>query len=1001
MQNLAFFTIISKNYLSSAVVLMRSLSELHPESRRFVFLCDKEQGYDITRDYYELINLDSVGIPLVEVMVNMYTIMEMNTAIKPFCFRFLFSTFSFSSVIYLDPDILAFERLTEAMSLLEHHDAVVTPHILTPYFDSAAPSELNIIRSGVYNFGFLGLSNRSNVELFVTWWEEKLFSDCVVDLPNGLFVDQKWGDLLPSFCDCYVMKHPGYNVAYWNLHERDLQIEGDRFFCCGLPLVFFHFSGFNPLDKEVLSRHQNRYRHPFARELQLLLEKYASLVVNEGHTRNSQLPYYFSEIAFGLPNNKILNWIFRTAIKSRRSLPSPAENLPEFLIYICTADYTRRDPLPLISQAFLATRPDVGKAFPLASQDPQDVGFRTWMLESGLMAEGLGLAVSYFGESLQIGQNRSDEFALLSRVIMQENLDLLQNFKNMFVDRAKLQYFLSWCRQRLGFPSLDENDQEKDCEECMISAAKILHLYFQLADVRQMFSEIWNLEVGLQFCSWLEQNRDDFNFSLRQISLVKCFLLLEKEYIRHLGLCYTKDVVDENSGANEWVLTSCESGSEGGACALIETPVSLGRKEPKCIVDSTSDSASSYRSAYAKKTISVTALFSPIKAESAGRLDCLEVESVSGTSHRMNNKLKINLAGFFHSHTGMGESARSMLRTLESGNFDIRCFVLPDFRSVEPQLLTEEFFGTYHKSPDCSIIIANADTVTFAMNFLPADFHGRFKCGYWVWETEKLPTAYESLGRLFDEIWSPSAASAAAISETIRQEVRVVPHAVEFSAADVPAVIKTARAKKLVLGFMFDCKSVIERKNPLAIIDACDRARDLGADIELRIKIMGRDDFDFRGRRILDMLHRPYVEFFYCPMGRNEVRQFILGLDAYISLHRFEGFGLTIAEAMALGKPVIATRYSGNLQFMSDENSYLVDCDVLPTARAFGPYSKGSLWAEPDINAAAEYILQLHDSDRCAEIGAKAAESVRIQLSPSSVLKKFVEPALISRPLIL
>jgi glycosyltransferase involved in cell wall biosynthesis len=121
-------------------------------------------------------------------------------------------------------------------------------------------------------------------------------------------------------------------------------------------------------------------------------------------------------------------------------------------------------------------------------------------------------------------------------------------------------------------------------------------------------------------------------------------------------------------------------------------------------------------------------------------------------------------------------------------------------------------------------------------------------------------------------------------------------------------------------------------------------------------------------------------------MERPELNSLIEMSDCYVSLHRSEGFGVTIAEAMALGKPTIATAYSANVDFMTPSNSFLVRYNLVALDRDFPPYSRGSLWAAPDEDHAAEFMRIVYESpDRAAEVGRRAANDIRQYLAPEVV----------------
>ena len=168
----------------------------------------------------------------------------------------------FDQVVYLDPDIYVYRAMTEVERPLSMSAfMVLTPHLTGFLDDDMYPSEVNIMQSGSFNLGFIALVRHPNLIPFINWWKSKCEFDCVVDIPNGIFVDQKWIDLVPGiFNGVYVLRHEGYNVAYWNLKHRIIEYIGGKYFVNRQPLTFFHFSGLNPLLPEGLSKHQNRFQ---------------------------------------------------------------------------------------------------------------------------------------------------------------------------------------------------------------------------------------------------------------------------------------------------------------------------------------------------------------------------------------------------------------------------------------------------------------------------------------------------------------------------------------------------------------------------------------------------------------------------------------------------------------------------------------------------------------------------------------------------------------------
>lgn len=262
------FTICSINYLAQARTLGESLAATNPGVRFVVGLVDRLAGVVFDPDKqppFEMLEVEALGIPNFGWMTSHYDITELNTAVKPYFIDFFLKTYpAVENVIYFDPDIIVFQPLTHLLANLARHPIVVTPHITVPHTDNLSTNENDHLNTGTYNLGFIALRRSAEVTRFVAWWCEKLAYECFNDVCEGLFTDQKWINLVPIyFPETNIEKHPGYNVAYWNLHERRMsQREGTPFVNETHPLQFFHFSGYGLNQPEVLSKYQNR--HTFA-----------------------------------------------------------------------------------------------------------------------------------------------------------------------------------------------------------------------------------------------------------------------------------------------------------------------------------------------------------------------------------------------------------------------------------------------------------------------------------------------------------------------------------------------------------------------------------------------------------------------------------------------------------------------------------------------------------------------------------------------------------------
>ena len=291
-----FFTICARNFMAFARTLYSSLQRFYPDIRFYVALCDElGEPFDPSSEPFPFVYLDDLGLPDWREMSQRYNITEFNTSIKPFVFKYLFEAFHADNVIYMDPDIYVTNRLSELeRALVYKKSAILTPHMLEPA-EKAEMNEKRLLQYGIYNLGFLALRNTPEVRNIVEWWGRRLVTECVIDRQEGLFVDQKWADHFPAFLeDAHVLRHPGYNVAYWNLSSRNVKWNGEQWMVNGEPLRFVHFSGSKLDDPDVFSRHSSEHTLKTIGPLKVLLEEYRELISKHNHNHYRTIPYAFS-----------------------------------------------------------------------------------------------------------------------------------------------------------------------------------------------------------------------------------------------------------------------------------------------------------------------------------------------------------------------------------------------------------------------------------------------------------------------------------------------------------------------------------------------------------------------------------------------------------------------------------------------------------------------------------------------------------------------------------
>lgn len=309
---LAACTIVCRNYLAQARALFESLAENEPATRRYLLVLDAEPA-DVDVDArIEVVSPGRLPIPDLASMSFKYGVVEFNTAVKPYFLSLLFDDYGEDEVVYFDPDILVMRRLDELREALAASSIVLTPHITRPIPDDGlTPSEPDIMVSGAYNLGFIGLRGTPETRGFLSWWAGRLEDGCRIDVARGLFTDQKWIDLVPGlYPDTTILRDPGYNVAFWNLHEREIDVVDGRYTVNGGPAAFVHISGFDPERPDLVSKHQTRTRVEPGSGLASLLEDYAGRLVRHGWREAREQEYGYARFADGVRVHPLLRRLY-------------------------------------------------------------------------------------------------------------------------------------------------------------------------------------------------------------------------------------------------------------------------------------------------------------------------------------------------------------------------------------------------------------------------------------------------------------------------------------------------------------------------------------------------------------------------------------------------------------------------------------------------------------------------------------------------------------------
>lgn len=352
-------------------------------------------------------------------------------------------------------------------------------------------------------------------------------------------------------------------------------------------------------------------------------------------------------------------------------------------------------------------------------------------------------------------------------------------------------------------------------------------------------------------------------------------------------------------------------------------------------------------------------------------------------------RLGLNIIGFFRADLGVGESVRCMARAADAARLETALINLK-LHCINPQ--TDDTFTTRLQEDNphrVNVFHLDAPVSRDIDHHHGADFRrNRCNIAYWAWELPEFPDAWVHHTNFFDEIWTPSRFTTEAIAEKVHLPVLTMPHAIAFTRPQGDFRRKYGLpADKFLFLFLYDLNSYSERKNPAAVLDAFRHSGlvDRGAALVIKVHNVPRNPADFELLRQAAAA-LPGTTLITQTLTRAEIYELESACDCFVSLHRSEGFGLALAECMYLGKPVIATDWSGSTDFVNANNACPVRCELVTLDRNHGPYTKGQTWAAPDIQHAAWWMQQLHgDRDLVRKIGAAARHSIELNLSPAVI----------------
>ncbi len=989
---LAFCTVVAKNYLPRARVLVDSLRAHHPGATVYVLLADAPEGrFDPAQEPFTCLQLQDLDLPRPRELTFRYGVVELCTAVRPFLFRMLLGR-GHERLVYLDPDMRVYAPLDQALRALDHANVVLTPHLCAPL----EPSERHILVCGAYNLGFLGLHQGAAAEDLLAWLCSRLLHECLFAPAQGLFVDQRWMDLAAGLVDgVHVLRDPGYNVGHWNISQRTLTGSAAKPLVNGVPLALFHYSGFDPARPERLSRHADE--GPAVEPLATMLASYAREVFAKGEEAAQTWTYTHGFFSDGQAIPEPLRAVFRDEpvgrfpdpfdvsgdasfrrFATRESGPPPLASTP-----VAVAEATVAwDELAPAVRVLVESREDVRRAYETSDGRLRWPGLLGWLRNDGVGTYGLrpewceawgGVDESRLPRLLALFDQRSDLQARFPMAFVEEH-DAPAFADWMSTHRVEIQWTngdVDWSRQLLAERSV----------------ARIREIVGQRADVAAAYPGALAVPEHAGFLGWLQHsgprehglNRDTAGLFARSQAQHVC-LRVHAAY----------------SSRPEWREAHPHGLTPRGrrrflawlqaaqAPELGPFPDRVSRLCPPDAIPPLAELARDFPETLESASERERVWAFLREEERTGGMETAWVRGVEDGLHAQGLlDHGATVIGYFRAGFGLGELARATVRALQAVDYPVTLVSTehaPAWQAAAPPDDTRvpRPFSIVHLNPDG----VHKERARLGLEERPGRHH---RIGYWAWELEEMPPEWREAFADFDEVWTCSRHAAASLTAWAPVPVQTMwPCVEEDPATGVPRVQENSAFTFL---FIYDQLSETARKNPLGLLQAFRRAFRPDDRVRLVLKTANGALRPEAMKQVQDAAaDLPVllpVQIIDEHMPRAGVLSLLRDSDAYVSLHRAEGFGLTLAEAMSAGKPVIATYYSGNVDFMTPWNSFPVPYSLVEIASNEGPYPRGGVWAEPDLEAAAHLMRHVFERREEAKIvAARGQADIRRLLSP-------------------
>jgi len=389
LNNVAVATIVAKPYLSFARALADSFRRIHPDIPFVVLLADETGGYfDPSGESFQVLRLAELGVPRLERFRFQHGQQPLTYASTPFLLAHLTRS-GFDRVVFIKQESLVLGDLTPLFDILRRASIVLTPHLVSPLTRAdRIERELNILQSGTFNVGILGVAATAVAGRFLAWWQDRVHAHCRHAVADGWHYEQRWLDLVPGFFeDVHVLRDPAFNVGHWNLPERVISIDGERVLVNGQPCRLFRFSGYDPERPRSLTRYSSRLTAQNAGPAFHLFDRFRAALERHGYHETKSWPFAYGTFDNGAPVPDVARSLFAEMGDAVDRFGDPLHTGPgSYFAWLNEGiDDAPERPRAVtrLWHAVYRARPDLQRAFPDVLGADRDA-FLAWTASSGI-----------------------------------------------------------------------------------------------------------------------------------------------------------------------------------------------------------------------------------------------------------------------------------------------------------------------------------------------------------------------------------------------------------------------------------------------------------------------------------------------------------------------------------------------------------------------------------------------------------------------------------------